>query len=461
MDASLESRSSKTRASRTSSGRTSSSERELAYERAVAEAAVFHMQNLQDAGPDAIREYQRQLRELDAFRPLPVDVRLEPNYMTDAAADGERRRVRRLEVIGTDSPLMLTAFRKALNKAARGADIHPACVRIAVVAAGMDPEAALATMDAPPRTFRSERLSLGSPLPLSGRRHLVSAVGAVPRLVGGKDDRYVPDPRLRSWMGRVTRFGYKPEFNPRRRRRIRNLGKDRYLFRLVESTNARLWDPVMARMHEDRDSPVGKGRNWGCIFPRQLRTQTPAKLEPAARQLVQELCRPGSSRLVGMAAIPGHALAFEAHLSAARRAFYGNYGVRLTLTLMDPNAGDNVRPASMETLRRALEAAIRHVGLMAPPQARAVDIRRGKLGVVFVDRLAPPVQVKLCRVRNRRLRIQAHEPSCGPSSFALMLAAARLIGQGAKEGGGPFCTRAYSAVGDEDVVIAAQMYRQA
>jgi hypothetical protein len=468
--------------------RSRSSTQEVGFELALLDAVLALIHSFRGADPATIREHQQELREMDALRPLPLDIRLEPNYMTDADADADERRIRRLEVIGTAPPLLVSVLDKKMRKRMVGVDVHPACVRYAVVAAGFDQEGAIAAAEPQKkRVFRSERRSVGEPLPLTGRKQIITAVGSLPRLVGGQGDPYVPDPRLRSWLGRVTRFGYKAEFNPRRRRRIRGLGRDRYVFRVVEGTHFGVWGKVMGRMYEDRNSDVGRARGWGRIYPTGIvmgkkKVSLSDTLRPLLRRLVgQERL---GARVVGMMSIPTdgsrHSMCFEAHLVAARRGFYGDRGVRLVLTVMNPHGNINekavrhdplmrqrrrsmITPALMETLARALTQAMRQEGLLAPAHARPAEIRRGDHGVVFVDRLAPAAKVVNCDIRQRRMAVQYNEPSCGPSSFALMLAAARLAAArlASSTTGRSFCTRAYAAVGDEDVVLAAQLHRQA
>jgi hypothetical protein len=477
----------------------SSTTPELAYEHAVARAAMVPLLGLEGAGPAVVADHQAQLARLDAERAaLPVDVRTRPDWRAPAGA-----RLEGFDVLGTAPRLTLYAFWKALARGAAGRDLHPACVRLAVVSAGLDPEGALeraaAATGKRARTFLSERRAVSGErgLPLTGRRHEVSVVHADPRLpgvVGGPGDRYVPDRRLRAWLAAATRRGYVPEHNPRRRRRVRGKPR-RYLFRVVEGSDERLWDPVMARMHADRSLPVGRARRWGRIFPALLRIDDQAsgpaqEFAAALRALVRRLAdeaaaAAGGSRgggrsspasgsaagalpfAVGLAMVSvggaagglrNHVLAFIARLVPARPAFYGHHGLRLKLMLLNPTARSSLPSAdSVRRLRRAAEAAARAEGLMAPREARPVDIRRGALGPVLVDRLGPAVEVGACRRVAVRQAVQPRgEPSCGPSSFALMLAAARLGPAAAKD-----CGRVYSAVGDEDVVIAAQMYRQA
>lgn len=462
----------------------SSTTPELAYEHALARAAMVPLLGLEGAGPAVVAEHQAQLARLDAERAaLPVDVRTRPDWRAPAGA-----RLEGFDVLGTAPRLTLYAFWKALARSAAGRDLHPACVRLAVVSAGLDPEGALERAAAAPggrrtRTFRSARRSVSGErgLPLTGRRHEVSVVHADPRLpgvVGGPGDRYAPERRLRAWLAAVTRRGYVPEHNPRRRRRV--VGKPRrYLFRVVEGSDETLWNPVLARLHADRSLLVGRARRWDRVFPALLRIddgEASPPLQAALRGLVRRLAdeaaaadNPSSSAAaftVGMAMVAAdgagglrnHVLAFLARLVPARPAFYGRHGLRLKIMLLNPTAGSRLPSAeSIGRLRRAAEAAARAEGLMAPREARPVDIRRGALGPVLVDRLGPAVQVGACRRVAARQAVQPRgEPSCGPSSFALMLAAARLGPAAAKD-----CARVYSAVGDEDVVIAAQLYRQA
>ena len=462
--------------------RSRSSTPEVAYELELVRAVTRTLRGLEGAGPEAVEAHQRQLAELDAQRgargggALPMDVRTRPDWRAPAGA-----RLEQFELLGSAPRLLMNAIWTMLATQAVGKDLHPACVRLAVVSAGLDPDGALAAAAArspPRRIFRSERRELSGErgLPLTGRRQMVTVVHAdprLPRVVGGPGDRYAPDRALRAWLAAVTRHGYKPEFNPRRRRKVRGKGR-RYLFRVIQGSEATLWTSILKRMHADRSLPVGRARRWDRIFPLQLRIDDERgahtldqALRDMLRQLLEQAAGGVSARsppvVVGMAAVQTdtaglgfHALAFFARLLPARPAFYGAHGLRLKLTLLNPTAKSRLpKQSSIARLRRAAEAAARNEDLVAPRDARPVDIRRGALGPVLVDRLGPAVQISTCRVAARNA-VQKREPSCGPSSFALMLAAARLGPAAAKD-----CSRVYAAVGDEDVVIAAQLFRQA
>lgn len=441
-----------------------SSTQEMAYERAVATAAAHAILAMRGADAATVSDHQRQLERLDAERAtLPVDVRTRPDWRAPHGA-----RIRGFEVFGSAPWLMQRAFWKALAKHVEGQDVHPACVRLGVVSAGMDPEGALQRLSSPVRTYRSERREAAGPggkLPLTGRQE-VTLVHAedlrLPEVVGGPGDRYAPDPKLRAWLAGVTEKGYRTELNPRRRRKVRGMGR-RYLFRVMQGSNEKLWNPIMRRLVADAGLPIGRERGWAAIYPEQLRAvksrETPQLVE-RLRGLLTRLVRDPQSPAVGMVAVrahtrlTSHALAFVARAEPARRAFYGPWGLRVRITLLNPNANSELpTKAILDRMHRAGESAARAANLLAPSSARPADIRRGALGHVLVGRLGPAVRFDVCRVQARRA-VQQREPSCGPSSFALMLAAARL-------GVPRDCSRIYRAVGDEDVVLAAQLYRQA
>lgn len=441
-----------------------SSTRELAFERAVATAAARGILAMRGADAATVADHQRQLERLDAENAaLPVDVRTLPDWRAPHGA-----KIQRFKVVGTAPWLMRHAFWKALAKHVDGQDVHPACVRLGVVSAGMDPEGALRRMSSPVRTFRSERRKATGPggkLPLTGREELTVIHPEdlrLPEVVGGPGDRYTPDPRLRSWLAGVTEKGYRVEFNPRRRRKVRGMGR-RYLFRVMLSSNEKLWNPVMRRLAADAALPVGRERGWSAIFPEQLRavrSDRMTQLVDTLRGLLTRLVRDPKAPVVGMVAVrahtrlSSHALAFVARAEPARRAFYGQWGLNVRITLLNPNATAALpTKATLARMNRAAQIAARDAGLLAPPSATPADIRRGDLGHVLVDRLGPAVRIDICRVQPRRA-VQQREPSCGLSAFALMLAAARL-------GVPRDCSRIYRAVGDEDVVIAAQLYGQA
>lgn len=277
------------------------------------------------------------------------------------------------------------------------------------------------------------------------------------------DRRFVLPADVALFLRKGKGIGYDWRLNPRRRRRVQGLKRKRWVMRVSHGFTPEAAGRITGAIARGA-AQVRRSRHWDLIFPRSM-IMVPklAVPEQARAQMVQllELRRPATVLLSG-----GN--------TEGDRGLYGNYHacvhvvrlipcpelprvVDLDVVVLDPQATVTLSDLSVNHMRKRYADAVAASGRALPRLTRAVrkQLQDGALGEFLIRDVTVRAQAALPA---RELRVQyAYEGSCGPSSVALTLAAARVAAKQPHLPAPALARSIFREVRDLDVVVAAQL----
>jgi hypothetical protein len=439
-------------------------------------AAEFGACLLRIAAAESMARRQQALSAMDG----KLELRTRPEFvMVWRAADG-RRFFSRGVGAASRSPRSHASLRPDLGESA----VHAAswALEAFVAASTQDPRVeGLADEDVDLCLAHVQARRLGAKLGkfrLVFRRPIrktVVAEGSLPAryltmggpqqgIIGAPGDRrFVLPADVAVFLRKGKGIGYDWRLNPRRRRRVQGLKRKRWIMRVSHGFSPEVAERVVKAIARGA-AQVRRSRHWDLIFPRSI-IMVPGLVvaEQARAQMVQllELRRPATVVLSG-----GNA--------EGSRGLYANYHacvhvvrmipcpelprvVDLDVVVLDPQATVTLSDLSVNYMRKKYAEAVAASGRALPRLTRAVrkQLQDGALGEFLIRDVAVRAQAALPA---RELRVQyAYEGSCGPSSVALALAAARVSAKQPHLAPPALARTVFRQVNDLDVVVAAQL----
>lgn len=253
---------------------------------------------------------------------------------------------------------------------------------------------------------------------------------------------------------------YKPQYNPRRRRRVRGQVRDRYVFAFNQGAHSNGFVEALVS-GADRVLP---SRNWGAICPVVIFPEAqPAVPDSDPLYFMKWVYQNAAGRdyFCGTATLMlgsewSHTVCYYAYLAPAKTKKPNHFSLRIFL--FDPHATTNTEPQATRNMIRALVEA-NH--LMKQDLGKA-----GLANKMVVDEVKVMNTANTCGFKQADVRLLAtqynFESSCTLSSVALLLSIARNLLKyplQALTNRRAFCRKVYSDIKPQDVVLSAQLSR--
>ena len=284
--------------------------------------------------------------------------------------------------------------------------------------------------------------------------------GSQKGIVGGPGDKRFKLPPDLGLFLRHANIRYDARLNPRRRRRVRGVARKRWIMRVSHGFTTDAGSRIAETLNAAQNVVLPR-RHWELIHARDLQFPEPgvaSALSPLSVAFLSVLIQQGLPATVAIACgHAGPALSLHACLHVIRLVPQPRFPklFDLDVVILDPHGTVILAPASLALMRSTYVDALDRANMRLPPFGKeALEmLRQDELGDVVIR----SVRVRAQPVPES-LRVQyAYEGSCGPSSVALALSAARVVAKT------PFLTapqlaRAiFEQVRDEDVVLAAHL----
>jgi hypothetical protein len=294
-------------------------------------------------------------------------------------------------------------------------------------------------------------------------------------IIGAPGDRRFALPAdVAVFLRKGKGMGYDWRLNPRRRRRVRGLRRKRWIMRVSHGFGPEAALRVVREIARGAEQ-VRRSRHWDLIFPRSIMMVPPkgyAGIKPAGSESDPAELRARIVRLIEMRR-PA-TVVLSGGNSKGERGLYSDYHacvhvVRmipcpdlprvfdLDVVVLDPNANVTLSDLSVGFMRKKYAEAVAASGRELPRLTRAVrkQLEAGALGEFLIREVTVRAQPA---TPARELRVQyAYEGSCGPSSVALALAAARVSAKQPHLAAPALARSIFRQVSDLDVVVAAQL----